>query len=283
MNIEQTSTTSSNFAAAQPMIVLVPIYKPALNELEQFSIDYSLETLAGREVRFLAPLSLDMSAHLAHHPDIPVDRFDDQCFASVRDYSRLLLSQAFYERYLAYEHMLILQTDAILLRDDLDDWCEEPYDYIGAPWPNGLELEVAVDRFRGTPGQRIFTKVGNGGLSLRRSARCIELLREFPDVLWFFTETGSSEDLFFATMGQVSQNFRLPSEDVAARFALELKPDEYLEANGMLPMGGHAWWRYNMPFWASHLRHAPPVMLPKAPPRQVDIGGLPRHLGRLEF
>lgn len=266
------------------VIVLVPIYKAVLSELEQFSLDYSLETLSHREVRFIAPVSLDMSAHLARHPGIPVDHYPDNCFASVRDYSRLLMNPRFYAHYAAHEFMLILQTDAIVLRDDLDHWCSQPYDYVGAPWPNGVELEIHVDRFRGGPGQLVSTKVGNGGFSLRRSARCIQLLREFPEALWFFSETGSSEDLFFSVMGQVSSQFSLPDEVEASRFALELKPDEYLAANGgQPPMGGHAWWRYNMPFWTPFLRTPPPVLMPAAPPRQVDIGGLPRQLGRLEL
>lgn len=266
------------------VIVLVPIYKAELSELEQFSLGYSLETLAAREVRFMAPDSLDMSAHLARYPDIAVDRFADTCFTSVRDYSRLLMSRGFYERYASHEFMLILQTDAIVLRDDLDHWCTQPYDYVGAPWPNGIELDVRVDRFRGDAGRVVSTKVGNGGFSLRRSARCIELLDEFPEALWFFSETGSSEDLFFSLMGPLSERFTLPDEMTASRFSLELKPNEYLASNGgQLPMGGHAWWRYNMPFWVPLLRREPPVLLPEAPPRKVDIGGLPRNLGRLEL
>lgn len=264
---------ADSLAVRHDVIVLVPIYKPTLAPLEAFSLDYSLARIPGRAVRFIAPQQLDTRLYEARYPGIPVDRFDDACFASIPGYNRLLMSEGFYARYSDFEFMLILQTDAILLRDDLDVWCGKPYDYVGAPWPDGLNLTINLDRFAGDRAVQVQARVGNGGLSLRRNRACIALLREFPQALAYFTQSGSSEDLFFSIMGTLSYDFVLPHEMAASRFALELRPDYYIALNGgQPPMGAHAWWRYNMPLWNS--------FLDREPPEQHPAEGSGREIGR---
>lgn len=240
--------------------VVIPVYKAELDAMERFSLDYSLARLPGRDLFFVAPATLDLSYYVRHFPGVTVVRFDDSYFASIKGYNRLLLNPGFYQHFATHAFMLILQTDAILLKDDLDWWCAQPYDYVGAPWPDGLEIMVNVDVFGGANGKRVKTHVGNGGLSLRRNAKCISLLAEFPQATQMFLHTGSSEDIFFAIMGAQSTDFLMPNERVASRFALELKPEFYHAVNGgQPPMGGHAWWRYNQAFWEALLDEVPPV------------------------
>jgi hypothetical protein len=248
-------------------VVLIPIYRRELEPLERFSLDYSLERLQGRDVVFAAPEQLNVSYYCKNYPGVPVLRFADEYFASIKGYNRLLLDPTFYERFdSTHEFMLILQTDAVLLRDELDQWCSLPYDYIGAPWPDGLEVTLNLDCFAGDLAKKVKVHVGNGGLSLRRNAACAALLREFPQATDMFLRSGSSEDLFFALLGSQSERFVVPNERVASLFALELQPERYLALNqGRPPMGGHAWWRYNQPFWVSLLDTLPPVLVPAAP------------------
>jgi hypothetical protein len=237
------------------LVILVPVYKPALPAIEAFSLRHSLAQLQpGREVRFIAPASLDTREYEAAFPGRPVDRFDDASFASIPGYNRLLMSAGFYERYLAHDFMLILQTDAIVLRDELDHWCAQPYDYVGAPWPDGVQIKVQLDQFQGELAKQVKVHVGNGGFSLRRNQACIDLLREFPQGLEYFVRTGSSEDLFFSIMGSLSSRWVLPGEMAAARFSLELKPEVYhAQMGGRAPMAGHAWWKYNPGYWLAQL------------------------------
>jgi len=68
-------------------------------------------------------------------------------------YNALLTSAAFY-RGISSEMILIFQTDTLILEPDLLELFMG-YDYVGAPWKNG--------------------KVGNGGLSLRRRSKMIEV------------------------------------------------------------------------------------------------------------
>jgi Protein of unknown function (DUF5672) len=238
------------------VVVLVPIYQTALSALETYSLDHSLPLLQGREVRFIGPRGLDLSLYKSRYPGVPFDAFEPDDFASIPGYNRLLLSQAFHDRFANFEFLLILQTDAILLRDELDHWAGLPYDYVGAPWPQGVQIHVNLDCFDGDRGRTVRALVGNGGLSMRRVQACRALLDEFPQAVDMFLRSGSSEDLFFSVMGQLSAKFVLPNERVAGRFARELEPARYHAVDPTPPMGGHAWWKYDLPYWQRFL-HLP--------------------------
>lgn len=241
-------------------VVLVPIYKTKLDPLEQYSLSHSLSALAGREIFFMGPEGLDRQYYSEHFGAIPYLAFDPACFSSIPAYNRLLVSKAFYVRFADYDFILVLQTDAIILRDQLDYWCSQPFDYVGAPWPDGHELFVNAGRFEGDNGKRVRVTVGNGGLSLRRVHKCLSLIEEFGEVISIFDRTGSSEDLFFSFMGALSGDFVIPNEITASRFSLELKPAYYHAVNGgIVPMGGHAWWSYDPDFWLPHLKTKPPL------------------------
>lgn len=243
--------------------VLVPVYKAELSALESYSLDVSLPLLRGRVVFFIAPEGLRRDFYEQRYPGVPFLFFDPAHFASIPGYNRLLLDEAFYQRFIAHEFVLILQPDAVLLRDDLDAWSARPFDYVGAPWPEGHELFINLDRFEGAYGKRVKVHVGNGGLSLRRTRQCIALLREFKDATSVFLRAGSSEDLFFAFMGALSKDFVIPNEVTASLFSMELNPAGYFHVNGgVLPMGGHAWWKHDMGFWKQALAPLPPWVLP---------------------
>ena len=240
------------------VVVLIPVYKEDMDHREQYSLTHSLKVLAGRDIVFIGPRGLDMKTTTRQFGTYPCMAFDDSCFASVQGYSRLLLSTGFYQQFSDYEYVLILQTDAIVLRDELDFWCSQPFDYVGAPWPAGYELFVNMGPFEGVNGKAVKVHVGNGGLSLRRVHKCVSLLKEFGDVVDVFERTGSSEDLFFSVMGALSSDFVIPNEITASRFAMELKPSFYHAVNGgNPPMGGHAWWKYEPNFWRQYLGEMP--------------------------
>ena len=70
---------------------------------------------------------------------------------SLEEYNQLLTSQKFYS-YIPTEQFLIFQTDTLICGDCKDQIYEfMDYDYVGAPNPEW---------------------VGNGGLSLRKKAKC---------------------------------------------------------------------------------------------------------------
>lgn len=235
-------------------VVVVPVYAPHPSALERFSLETSCSRLdPGRRVVLAGPEGLDLGAYRELVPRFDWMPLPAACFASVQAYSRLLLSPGFYKRFDEHAFMLILQTDALLLRDDLDRWTALPFDYIGAPWPTPVELFVNLDRHAGDAGVRARASCGNGGLSLRRIAACQALLAEFPQAHDYFLRSGSSEDLYFAILGSLSTRFVLPNEMTAARFALEIEPRRYHAIHGEPPMGGHAWWKYDPAYWIEQL------------------------------
>ncbi|MES2151913.1 MAG: DUF5672 family protein [Pseudomonadota bacterium] len=239
-------------------IVVIPVYKAELDVFEQFSLQRSVHALARRKLVFAGPDGLDMGYYQRLYPQIPFVPFAPEFFASIPGYNRLLLSKQFHASFGDYEFMLILQTDAIILRDELDFWEAQPFDYVGAPWPEQYELFVNLDRFVGSNGKHMKVSVGNGGLSLRRIGKCVALFDEFPDATNVFRHTGSSEDLFYSVMGALSADFVLPNEMTASRFSMELRPSYYHTVNGgRLPMGTHAWWKYEPEFWRQHIPGMP--------------------------
>jgi hypothetical protein len=224
--------------------VVIPVYLPLVDGLELFSLQYSILNLApGREVYFVCPETLDTAFYREFAPNAKFSTFDDSYFQDVEAYCKLLMSCHFYERFDSYDFILLTQADALVIRDDLDYWCNQGYDYIGAPWNPQLRVP-----WNASGANKIaLISVGNGGFSLRRVKKCIELLNEFPDVNKDFTNI---EDRFFAIYGFHSPNFSIPDRFVASKFSLEFSPDFFYELNcNCLPMGTHAWWKHDPEFW----------------------------------
>ena len=140
--------------------VITPLYKERLTPGEEISLKH-LKHYLGRFDRFLMiPDSFKVS-----YPDFKIARFDDKHFKGLGSYSRLLLSKGFYEQFKEYEYILIYQLDSLVFSEDLLMWCKMGYDYIGAPW------------FRDkTDPEKGLTRVGNGGLSLRKVETFLKVL-----------------------------------------------------------------------------------------------------------
>ncbi len=234
-------------------IVAIPIYKESLNLEEFLPLKYSLEILSNHKCIFVVPTQLDVSRYEQSFPGIEYLVVDEYFLKSIDNYNHLLLAAEFYELFRGYTHLLILQTDAIVFRDELDYWAAQPYDYIGAPFKEGFRYYLNAYPFDGERAGIITSHVGNGGLSLRNVAACALLLRRYPEVVKHFHSKNGSEDLFFSLLGTVDPQFRLPDQYLAAKFSLEKDAEYYLERNRQeLPFGAHAWTKYS-PILASKI------------------------------
>lgn len=234
--------------------VVIPVYKPSFDSDEFFSVSHSLLQLDGHDIHWVAPQSLDMRYYIENFDAVHVQRFDDSFFQNIEGYNRLLVSVPFYEQFFDYEFMLICQPDAIVLKPELHMWLEKPYDFIGAPWPQGFSLKIKTASFPLSEEINCTAFVGNGGLSLRRNAACIKLLNDFPDVREQWYLAGHAEDLFFAFVGNLSEQFRVPNLITAAHFAHDIDPG-YLQKliSGQDPFGVHAWRKYEPEYWLGRL------------------------------
>lgn len=134
-----------------------------------------------------------------------------------REDFRKLRKSADYWALLRGEHLLCFETDSILCRRGVDKFLE--YDYVGAPWVEGMALSDMV-------------RVGNGGLSLRRRSCMVDLC---------ITCKGHpipSEDTFFSLHLHLKKDkYRVAPVEVAQRFSVE---SMYYES----PVGIHKAWAY---------------------------------------
>jgi len=114
----------------------------------------------------------------------------------ISDYNNLLVSRKFYN-YIPTEIFLIFQTDTIICNEYksyIKNYLE--YDYVGAPWKH-RNLEI-----------------GNGGLSLRRKSKMLEIIDNCP------YKDSINEDLYFSQeCPEIYRN--LPNWEDATHFSVE--------------------------------------------------------------
>ena len=247
-----------------PANVLIPIYKATLSPEERVSLERAYRVLAAYPLVVVKPASLDLSALAAEYPALRMESFPDAFFQGIAGYNRLMLSEAFYERFADRPYLLVYQLDAYVFRDELAAWCAKGYDYVGAPWlrrpvyrlpfvAQVMSLIQAYHRLRRTPSkQDLYGKVGNGGLSLRKVSSHLRVLRERRDRVAYYLAQRRyhlyNEDVFWATE---PRDFSYPEAEETLRFSFDKYPAYcYRLTGGKLPFGCHAWYKRKMrEFW----------------------------------
>jgi len=187
-------------------------------------------------------------------------------------YNKLKMSRFFYKLFSEFDFLLTYELDAFIFKDDLQYWCSKGYDYIGAPWFEGLDNPVANAKLIG---------VGNSGFSLRNidSVQSVlesifyknpknyntgrreslkahmklpyQWLRNKLGENYTVQKSGLYEDRFFSEVVPLFvKNFKIASAEDALKFSFEVNPARLYEMNAkQLPTGCHAWWRYDLEFW----------------------------------
>ena len=78
---------------------------------------------------------------------------------TLHDYNKLMTSEFYWSKLLAFDHVLVFQTDSKILRTGIEEFYD--YDFIGAPW--------------------LFQKKGgNGGISLRTPKVMMDIIKNIP-------------------------------------------------------------------------------------------------------
>lgn len=232
--------------------VVIPIYKVEPSKMESQAIENAINKFSNFDIAYVGPWDMDTTKYPCAKSKgcllsrkIYFEGFESKYFESVDGYSRLLLLEKFYNRFDKYEYILIVQSDVWILRNDFDISKYIDYDYVGAPWPEGLEVyrfsfkgvSIFLKFFRAFCRPRI-CRVGNGGFSLRNVSACRKLV---ADNRLYARIWHTGEDVFFAYFGLDEANeFKLATIDVAESFALEQNAKEKIEM-GHIPVGVHAW------------------------------------------
>ena len=259
-------------------VVVIPLYKLDLSNAEWFSLKQTLKVLHNHPCTIICPEHLSsklLNTSKNWGGSIKVKAFPNEYFKSISGYNRLLRSSMFYQAFSEYEYMLIAQTDALILQDKLDEWCERGFSYIGAPFFKGFSNPTRPLEFIG---------VGNGGLSLRRIPdflQCQKTIRYIPNFLAqapknFFDFKALlkfikhsfifcfnfeplfpkvNEDVYWGLLiPKIFPFFKVASPMEAIDFAFDAEPRYLFELNKrQLPFGCHAWERYDYEFWKSTL------------------------------
>lgn len=263
--------------------VVIIAYSANPTDLELSSFKQCLCVLSKYDIFVVCPRSMATGRYdeICSQCGIRVryEQFDDAWFASIESYNRLMLSSVFYERFLPFKYILLYQLDAWVFSDQLEQWCQKGYDYIGAPW--------FTDR------GELFPFAGNGGFSLRNVHSCFDLLTKnrkrqwnypffftlFPDPSrWrqyniarlhfltmlrcrlstprFFQQYEKHEDFAFAMVMSAIKEYHVAPPEVAMFFSFERFPEQlYQLTDCTLPFGAHAVSRYSPDFWSQWIAH----------------------------
>lgn len=256
----------------EQVIIVIPIYKEQLVDTEKASLIQCLTTMHKHNITFITYKELDVSQYLVIAAScskaINFEYFDKIYFSGIGGYNKLCMTTPLYKRFQRYEYMLIYQLDAWVFSDQLLYWCKKGYDYIGAPFERLYDKKKDV-------------WVGNGGLSLRKINRFIEILESDNHVFsyielikktnWLSIKSvgglilrclgyynkpknlnyGWNEDIWwcvflFGTRFQLN----LPSVQEASLFSLDKNPERLFNLSKIMPMGCHAWQKYPaFDFW----------------------------------
>ncbi len=260
--------------------IVIPIWKKELDYVEEISLkrlrkvliddkmDNSIwhETEDYSPVYLVCPEGLDTSKYEKIYNigdpkiDLKKKEYDPKYFKSTATYSQLCISYDFYKDFDEYEYMLIYQLDCYLFRDEILDWCNKGYDYIGGPI---LSTDCGWDTVKKSrSGESQWQPfVGNGGLSLRK----IETFKDMTDPegelrkKYNLTDELLSkvifEDKYFCNDLYNTYELDIPNWREALNFAFDMSVDiiyNQLHFEGV-PMGIHSvdknirWWKKVIP------------------------------------
>jgi len=255
--------------------IVIPLYrsKPTSNDL--ISIQQCFRILGEFPIIALKPASLDLQYYPFNFST--VESMDDRYFTSISSYNELMMSSCFYDAFLRYRYILIHQTDAFVFKNELREWCDMNYDYIGAPWlrpklfpdvikraketllGHGRRLLNTKEAGTGLPSvKQLENRVGNGGFSLRKTQLFHDLCKKNSDKAKRYLQRKEhmfNEDVFWSIeMNRFRKTLKIPSYKLAVYFAIENSPDFALElTGGRLPFGCHAWDR-NLSFFKPYFQ-----------------------------
>jgi len=254
--------------------VVIPIYKTDLSETELFSLKRSLQVLKKHQFTIVCPEGLDIEPIIFFLKDIDYDvkLFSPDFFKNIDGYNRLMLSESFYNAFSNVDYVLICQTDVFVFKDELDFWCSNNFDYIGAPWIGSthnfynISLEKISNIIRVMIGKNkksydhIF-KVGNGGFSLRKVKTHRLIVSKHKKLINYYIENHQKEnyhieDVFFSLKApELEPDFSIPKWEIALKFCIDRKPKIAFKLNkNQLPFAIH---RFDKPkalrFWKNFI------------------------------
>ena len=144
---------------------------------------------------------------------------------SIDEYSNFMIYDL--DEHIQTDFALVIQPDGFIVNPD--SWTDEflEFDYIGAPWPEGMFIDDSGENIR----------VGNGGFSLR-SKKILSFFRDH-NIPWNRYRGSYNEDGFIsmANLDILRKNgIKIPNPSLAYRFSREMECPDLQEC---IPFGFH--------------------------------------------
>lgn len=195
--------------------VVITTHKEKLSSDEEKSFSRALEVFKGKDIKLIIPnnVSTEYFNTFKNQYNFEILGVNQEWQSDYKAYNRMCCNKEFYELFKDYEYVLIYQTDCWVFEDRLDYFMELGYDWYGAPWPFSANT------------------VGNGGLSLRRVKKMIEITSSFK------YDDKINEDWWFCQKPE--HNIKKCPWEIAVNFSLELPSKLLISTIKKLPMGFH--------------------------------------------
>lgn len=205
-----------------------------MNDFERKSFKQVIQVLSKYDFKLTVPFSLDISEYEEiaknHNVKMSIDRIQNIEF-TLRNFNSKIISQHWYwKRFEEYEYVLHYELDAWVFSDQLEYWCNQEYDYIGAPWPQ-------------------LSEVGNSGFSLMKVSKILEITQMDNVVVGF------NQNFDFVWCHDHKGLLKVPTVEIAAKFSFELQPSKMYQLIGQkMPFGCHKPLAYEyQTFWKQHI------------------------------
>lgn len=267
-------------------VIVIPIHKNLvqLTNSERKSLTRTLEVFADKDVFLLISESIDRKEYNSvYSQHLKYIIISEAHFKDIDSYSKLLMSSFFYSLFKKYTWMLICQLDAFVFKNDLISFTvRNDFFYVGAPII-GANLKDWNN----------ISWVGNGGLSLRRIDKCLKVtnkLEALKKLIWvlgknltkgrgfifssfrfligksfsinynkyltrYLIDVQVNEDVFWSLwVPTIFSDLKPADINTATRFSFEVSPEKIYKSVCRLPMGCHAWEKYNPDFWRNHIQ-----------------------------
>lgn len=266
--------------SAEPnlVVILIIAHKEELSENEKLSLIQCYKVLGQHPIKIISKKDINTQAYTNVIKDAKFDFIRSNWTSTYSQFNKLKINKLLYMRYKKFKYILFYELDAWVFRDELEYWCSQSFDYIGAPWYEG---------WSNMNESSVFIGVGNGGFSLRKISTHLKVLRSFsyikkPNELWkdlvikksfrglvafalditirnntfsYFNNFKGHEDIFWGLI--VSRNFDwfiLPDKNISSKFSMEGNAPLLFERNNRkLPFGCHAWYKNHIDFWTKFI------------------------------
>ncbi|MDM7953622.1 MAG: DUF5672 family protein [Cyanobium sp. CZS 25K] len=272
-------------------MIVVPTHRSQPTLEEMISLRQLARVMSKREIVILTPRGIDTTTYKKLLPTASHVGLDPRWMSSHASYNRLIISPLLSSLFTGYSHLLLCEPDALILSDALNYWCQQPYDFMGAPWFQPIPFQEGIATFipgansgfslfrlsamrMVTSSWRRWYPIKHALGDLRSSLRGNEqqfrkgILGLYPGGLLrgaHLLYSSFCDQYWSLLVPRILPSFRVAPPEVAVRFAWEKWSHLCMEmCRGHLPLGIHAWAKYDFDYLAPHLLAA-----------GVDLSGMP--------